>query len=201
MLDADFDLVDSITYYNLVSYGGCHSGDIVDAPEGASEFIDIDLARVREARARYVVMVLTSYTRQPYSELPECFAGWMAREKAGSGEIYEPKTVHDRLDVTADTKIAVPIVFDLADNRVIWCDMALRRNPSFQNNLHGNLKGINLTVKSLTSLKKPTLYELFMLHARARGRIVDSAEVADTVFSVENGTPFRPDEIASQYMA
>ena len=41
-------------------------------------------------------MTLNSYTQQPYCDLPECFAGWMAREKADSGEIYEPKTVQDQ---------------------------------------------------------------------------------------------------------
>ena len=42
-----------------------------------------------EKNIRYVVMSLTSYTQQPYCNLPECFAGWMAREKPESGEIYE----------------------------------------------------------------------------------------------------------------
>ena len=53
----------------------------------------------------------------------------------------------------------------------------------------------------MVELKKPTLYDLFMLHARARGELIASPEGANTVFSVEAGTPFRLEEIASQYMA
>jgi hypothetical protein len=144
---------------------------------------------------------LNSYSQQSFSDLPECFAGWMAREQPASGEIYEPKTVLDRLDVTADTRIAIPLIIDIEDREVIWCDMALRRNPRWNNNVHSNLKGINLTLQSLIRLNKPNLYELFALHAAARGELVSSPDQATTIFSVENGTPFRQEEIAAQYLA
>ena len=201
MFDAAFNYVDLLAYYNLKGFGGVHSGDIVDAPEGASEFIDVSLEKVREKGVRYVVMSLTSYTRQPYIELPECFAGWMARQKAGSGEVFEPRTVQDRLDVTADTQIAIPLVVDVQEGRVVWCDMALRRDPTWQNNVHGNLTGIQLTLRSLVEMRRPNLYDLFALHARARGERVSSADEADAVFSVADGTPFRLEEIAARYLA
>ena len=137
MFDADFGYQDIVSYYNLKNYGGVHSGDIVDAPKGASEFIDISLDKVRRQGVRYVVMTLSSYTQQPYAELPECFAGWMSRVQADSGEIYDPRTVQDRLDVTAATRIALPLVIDVQEKKVVWCDMALRSNPKWQNNVHG----------------------------------------------------------------
>ena len=201
LFDGEFNFKDTIAYYNLKNYGGCHSGDIVDAPNGASEFIDISLSKTREMGVRYIVMTLNSYSQQPYCDLPECFAGWMARQKAESGEIYEPKTVQDRLDLTANTRIALPLLIDLVENRVVWCDMALRRNPAYVNNVHGNLKGINVTLQALTHLNKPTLHELFTLHAQARGELIATPEGADTVFSVESGIPFRQEEIASGYLA
>ena len=200
MFNDAFEYVDVLSYYNLEGFGGVHSGDIVDAPEGASEFIDVSLDKVREGGVRYIVMSLNSYTQQPYIELPECFAGWMARQEAGSGEIFEPKTVTDRLDITADTRIALPLVIDVVDKKVIWCDIALRNNPNWYNNVEGNKRGINVSMRSLVDLKKLNLYELFVLHAQARGELVESAAEADTVFSVENETPFRLEEIASAYM-
>jgi hypothetical protein len=201
LFNAEFGYVDILSYYNLKGFGGVHSGDIVDAPNGASEFIDVSLEKVREAGVRYIVMTLNSYTWQSFVELPECFAGWMARQKAGSGEIFEPKTVQDRLDLTADTRIAIPLVIDVVEQKVIWCDMALRNNPRWQNNVQGNLNGINATLQALVNIKKPNLYELFLLHAQARGEMVQISDEADTVFSVEHGTPFRLEEIASEYMA
>lgn len=197
----DFTFLDVLSYYNLRSVGGCHSGDIVDAPEGASEFIDITLSKTMNVNVRYVAMILTSYTQQPYVDLPECFAGWMARSEPESGEVYEPKTVQDRFDLTADTRVAIPIVFDIVERKAIWCDMALRDHPRYCNNVHANLKGINLTIRSMVQLSKPTIYDLLTLHAKARGEIVDSLEGAETIFSVEAGTPFELEKLASEFMA
>lgn len=196
-----FVYLDTVAYYNLKSYGGVHSGDIVDAPKGASEFIDVSVSRMRHVEIRYVAMVVTSYTRQPYVDLPECFAGWMARAEPDSGEVYEPRTVQDRLDLTADTKAAIPIVFDLAEGTAVWCDMALRHHPNFHNSVSTNLKGIALTMRAMMELNKPNLYDLFSLHARARGDMMDSVEAAETVFSVAAGTPFEIERIGAEFMA
>ncbi len=201
MLNDAFEYVDLLSYYNLKGFGGCHSGDIVDAPNGASEFIDVTLSKLREAGVRYLVMSVNSYSQQPFVELPECFAGWMARQAPESGEVYEPRVVIDKLDLTADTKIAVPVVFDLVGKKAVWCDMALRSHPNFRNNVAGNIGGVTATVRSLVEIAKPNLYDLLFLHAAARGEVVTTLEEADTVFSVANETPFRLEEIASQFMA
>jgi hypothetical protein len=53
----------------------------------------------------------------------------------------------------------------------------------------------------MTDLAKPSLYDLLDLHIRARGERVQTVEDADVAFSAESGTPFRLEEIASQYLA
>ncbi len=58
-----------------------------------------------------------------------------------------------------------------------------------------------MTAQAMVDLKKPSLYDLFLLHAHARGELAATPDGAETVFSVEAGTPFRLEEIASQYMA
>jgi hypothetical protein len=174
LYDAEFNYRDIVSYYNLKNYGGHHSGDIVDAPEGAAEFIDIDIAKTLEMNIRYVVTSLNSFTHQPYRDLPECFAGWMMRTHADSGEIFEPKTVKDKIDLTSDTRICLPAIIDLVKGEVIWTDIAL---------------------------KKTNLYELFELHIKARGEVVNSKEEAETIFSVEQGvTPFDIEVIAAEFM-
>src|SRR5215207_3603799 len=45
LYDEDFKYLDVLSYYNLKNFGGHHSGDIVDAPQGAAEFIDLDIER------------------------------------------------------------------------------------------------------------------------------------------------------------
>lgn len=197
---ADFVYQDVISYYNLKGYGGHHSGDIVDAPDGAAEFIDLNCAKMLEKGARYVVMSVNSFTSQPYCDLPECFAGWMAREKPNSGEIFEPRTVQDRIDLSADTEVCLPMVIDLEDRTVVWMDLALRKSPAW-NNVANNLKGVSLMLRAMIGLEKTTLYDLFAIHIAARGKLVEDKAEATQIFSVAEGlTPFDLDAIASQWM-
>jgi hypothetical protein len=200
LYDGDFNYVSVLSYYNLKELGGCHSGDIVDAPDGAAEFIDIDVAKPLEKGVRYVVMSINSYTMQPYCDLPECFAGWMARNAPGSGEIFEARTVKDRVDIASNTRICLPAIFDLVEKRVIWADIALRNSP-YWNNVQENLSGVSLMLRAILGLRKPTLFQLFSLHLAARGRPVGSVDEADTVFSVEQGiTPFDFDRIVGEFL-
>lgn len=52
----------------------------------------------------------------------------------------------------------------------------------------------------MVDLPKPNLYDLFRLHAEARGALVAAPEEADRVFSVAAGTPFRGEEIAAEFL-
>ncbi|WP_028545806.1 TerD family protein [Paenibacillus taiwanensis] len=204
MYDEQWQYVEHISYTNLRSaqYKAAHSGDITSAPHGACEFIDMDIPSVVKYGGRYIVATLYSFTGQAYCHLPECFAGWMMRQHPNSGEIFEPSTVVDRIDIAADTTIAIPIILDVVERKMIWCDLALKQHPNYFNNVEGNQKGMVLMGKAITTLTKPNLYDLFMLHAEARGRIVQHADDAQTVFSVHEGvTPFDISTIMAEYIA
>ncbi|MBB6019542.1 hypothetical protein HNR77_000603 [Paenibacillus sp. JGP012] len=204
MYDKNWNYVEHISYTNLrsVKYKAVHSGDIVTAPYGASEFIDLHMPSIVNYGGRYVVTTLLSFTSHPYCNLPECFAGWMMRKKPGSGEIYEPSTVENKIDITADTQIAIPVILDLVERTIIWTDLALKRYPDYNNNVEGNQKGIVLMGKAMTTLRKPDLYNLFMLHAKARGELVDTKEQADTIYAVDEGvTPYDIEQIMAEYLA
>lgn len=204
MYDENWNYVEHISYTNLRSskYQAVHSGDIVTAPHGASEFIDLHIPSIVAYGGRYMVASLLSFTSHPYCDLPECFVGWMMRKKPGSGEIFEPSTVANKIDITADTQIAIPVIMDLVERTVIWTDLALTRHPDYYNNVEGNQKGMVLMGKALTTLRKPDLYDLFTLHAKARGELVDTIEQADTIYSVEQGiTPFDIEQIMAEYLA
>jgi hypothetical protein len=201
MYTGDYGYIDTLAYYNLKNFGAHHSGDIVDAPKGAAEFIDIDIAKCLEKKVRYVVMCLNSFTEQPYCDLPECFAGWMAREKPNSGEIFEPKSLQHKVDVALDTRICLPVVFDLVSGEAVWADIALAGHPRWANNVHNNLGGVSLMLRAITGLRKTDLHTLFGLHVRARGEAVSDADKARTVFAVDRGvTPFDLDRIAADFM-
>ena len=203
MYSDDWKEKGTLAYYNLKDFGGCHSGDITSAPKGAAEFIDIDIEKVLQADVRYVIMSVYSFTRQPYCDLPECFAGWMARSKAGSGEIFEARTVMDKVDLTSDTTVCIPMVFDLLERKMIWADLGLTNRlsnyGSYGNSAKTSKEGLML--KAIATLKKPTLYDLFSMHIKARGKLVENKEKADKVFSLYEGiTPFDTDLIMKEYL-
>ncbi|WP_025716469.1 hypothetical protein [Paenibacillus sp. 1-18] len=71
----------------------------------------------------------------------------------------------------------------------------------YYNNVEGNQKGMILMGKAMTDLRKPDLYDLFNLHAKARGELVDTANQADAIFSLERGiTPFDIELIMAEYV-
>jgi hypothetical protein len=145
-------------------------------------------------------MSLNSFTAQPYCDLPECFAGWMAREKVNSGEAFEPRTVHAKVDVASDTRICIPLVLDLEKREVLWCDIGLKMRPRW-NNVRNNLSGVSLMLIALSTLVKTNLYTLFSLHIEARGRLVEEKALADQVFSVNDGiTPFDLEKIGAEFL-
>ena len=120
----DFTRTEQIAYYNLRSTAAVHSGDLTSAPDGAAEFIDVTLPEALRQGWRYVVMTVHSFSHHRLSEVPECWAGAMARgADPQSGEVFEASTVMQRLDLVSPTFNATPFVIDLAERRLIWWDL------------------------------------------------------------------------------
>jgi hypothetical protein len=197
--DKDWKLKARVSYYDLRNFGCAHSGDITTAPNGACEFIDCDVAKLLEKDVQYVVTTIYSFTSQPFCDLPECFAGWMGRSKPQSGEVFEARTVEDKVDLASNTQSVIPVVLDLVNRQAIWADLGVGGNRRIND---GRSCNIGRTGKAIAELNKPTLYDLFSMHAEARGKLVDDPVEADTIFSIHQGiTPFDYTTIASDYMA
>jgi hypothetical protein len=195
----DWQYRSAIAYYNLkeADYQACHSGDQTSAPDGACEFIDLDIPSCLRNGGRYVVMSVKSFTRQTFDVLPECSAGWMIRQHPNSGEIFEPKTIVNRLDVSSATTSVIPMILDLQERKVIWADVGMRINRSKPNNVHHNLSTIGLFGKAFCELKKPNLYDLFALHVKARGELITHGK-ADRTIGLEDA--FGIEKIMSEFM-
>lgn len=191
----------SYTNLSIADLNSCHSGDIVNGGpidgDGAAEFIDIDINSAVDNGVRYVVFQVFSFTQQKFSDLPNVSFGWMSRERVKSGEIFEPKTVEQRLDLNSPGVVCVPVIFDCLKREFIWCDMSLntsidkcdRGGRARANNLEENLRGVVSTCYGVVNMERPNLYDLINLHVKARGLRVDNADEADFVFDVE-----RPEE-------
>jgi hypothetical protein len=177
-----------LSYTQLKGKGinSCHSGDITSAPNGACEFIDIDMDSVVASGSRYVVMEVYSYSHQKFSDIPECSAGWMERTDMNSGEIFDAKTVENRFDLTSNVETGVPLVIDCKTKQVIWFDIGVSRG-AYCNNVENNLSTVSLISKSITEMNKPTMYDLLSLHANARGNVVETPEEADIICDLASG--------------
>jgi len=216
--DEDFNQVGQVSYTNLRSsgYQSCHSGDITNAPNGASEFIDVGIQSVLDydASYRYVAMNVLVYSGPTFEEHDVCFAGWMTRDKVESNEIFDPKTVAQKVDLRSATKNVIPVIFDLKERKAIWADIStngkrFNTTPSADkwgtsgNNVENNKATIQDMVEAFTSLdNKITLGELFEVHGKARGTIVDNKEDADFVFAMDDAdvTPYDVTTINAEYL-
>ncbi|MCC8098419.1 MAG: TerD family protein [Eubacterium sp.] len=191
--DENWRYVTHISYTNLreTKLKACHSGDITDGGpvdgEGVTEFLDIDIDAAREQGIRYIAYQVYSFTQQKFSSLPHAMFGWMLRENVNSGEIYEPKTVEQTMDLTSESVVCIPVIFDCIERKFIWCDMNLSFNSirnRFYNNVESNLCGTAAVCYSVVNMAKPNLYDLIELHIKARGLRTDSKEDADIIFDI-----------------
>lgn len=195
--DSDWNYVEHISYTRLRSgkMKAFHSGDITNGGshkgKGVAEFIDVDIDAVAE-NGRYIVFQVYNFTGQNYSTLENCRFGWMEREDVQSGEIFEPTTVNMVMDVNAEGKTAIPVIFDCVERKFIWCDMNLGIDSSHRGgiNLESNISGVTATCYAMTHLNKPNIYDLAMLNAMARGTVVTDRNEADIIFSNDTTVPF-----------
>jgi hypothetical protein len=111
-LDRKFNSIGQTSWTNLRDRSGMstHSGDLVEAPSGASEFIDIDLARV-EFAVTHVVPQVNIYWGESFLDVAECFFGFMERGRDQRGKPFEPATVRVKSDLYGRGRVALPLVF------------------------------------------------------------------------------------------
>lgn len=118
---------ESVWYGDLRNSSMTHSGDLTSAPNGACEYIDVNVAKTLERGWRYVIPTVHSYTGQTFDTIPEAFAGVMFRHgDAQKGEIFDTTTVRSRFDLDKQATNTVPFVFDLKTGELIWLDSTVK---------------------------------------------------------------------------
>ena len=196
IFDENWNYLEHVSYTHLRSakYKAYHSGDITNGGSvkgnGVAEFLDVDIDSVGK-RGRYVVYQVYNYTSQKFCDLTNCRFGWMEREDVNSGEIFEPTTVAMKMDLTAESTVAIPVIFDCVERKFIWCDLNLAMPCSNRggNNIESNISGVIATCFAMANMNKANLYDLILLNAKARGNIVTDRNEADIIFSNDTTKP------------
>jgi hypothetical protein len=186
LYDENFNVIDNIYYGDLSNkrLNIQHSGDIQNAPNGASEFIDFSPSHLRENGVRYVLSHLISFRRDGFNMFP-CFAGFMERDALRSGRKFEPESVNLKFDVKTPASEISAHIFDLEANEVIFCDITGANR--MYNNVSKSQQSLQEKVEAALNLPKtkPTLGDVLEAHAMARGTIVNNRFDADTIFDLE----------------
>lgn len=126
-LDEHMHSVSHISYSNLRNNVAVHSGDVRSAPNGATEFIDIDIDSVTDEYpdVRYISLNLYNYSGEPFNTLEESFCGWMIRKNSEINEIFDPKTVKMCSDVKSTAQNVTLALIDIKAMEVIWVDTSM----------------------------------------------------------------------------
>ncbi|MFF5306964.1 hypothetical protein ACFY5F_47195 [Streptomyces sp. NPDC013161] len=162
MLNADYSTNTWLSYTSLTEAEGEHSGDITEAPEGASEFINLRLGAVRGA---FVVPQVNIFAGEGFEEVEESFFGFMLREGEQQGRPFEPRTVRMKSELRGVGRVALPLVFLRGEDgawRAKWLHLYLKGSPSANrveenrvtvaNLLRGIVEREQLTVRHLVGL-------------------------------------------------
>ena len=189
----DFTRTEQIAYYNLRSTAAVHSGDLTSAPDGAAEFIDVTLAEALRQGWRYVVMTVHSFSHHRLSEVPECWAGAMARgTDPQSGEVFEASTVMQRLDLVSPTFNATPFVIDLTERRLIWWDLPVGVGEHQVANLD---RSSNRVLAHLLDLLEGRRMPLARLLGLLANDVVEDPDEAELVFGEGGILPWQTERI------
>lgn len=128
--DREFGQDQHVSWTALTGYGAAHSGDIVDAPgpEGATEFIDVDLRKV----AGVIVPQVYIYSGEGFDEVEENFFGFMTRDGDQRGMPFEARTVRAKGAMTGEGAVSMPMAFYRGEDGkwyAKWLHLYLKGHP------------------------------------------------------------------------
>ncbi|OKK03135.1 TerD family protein [Streptomyces sp. CB02400] len=162
LLHADYSTDSWLSYTSLKAVGGEHSGDVTEAPDGASEFINLSLDRVRSA---FVVPQVNIYAGEGFEEVEESFFGFMLRDGEQRGRPFEPRTVRMKSELRGVGRVALPLVFRRGDDgrwHAKWLHLYLK-GISSANRVEENQVSVSKVVRAVVEREHLTVRYLIDL--------------------------------------
>ncbi len=165
LLDERFEYEGHVSWTNYDHDGLVYSGDLTEAPDGATEFIDVPLTR---AGVSCVVPQVNIYAGEGFDTVAESMFGWMVRGADQRGAPFEARTVRTRSDLRGGGRVALPVVFTRdADGRwhATWLHLYLPGEPHF-NRVEGNHASTGRLVRAIVDRRYLTVAYLVDLMRR-----------------------------------
>lgn len=164
MLDDAYATVGWLSFTALNSYEGEHSGDITDAPDGASEFINLRLGGVTGS---FIVPQVNIYSGEGFEQVEESFFGFMLRDAEQQGRPFEPRTVRMKSDLRGPGRVALPLAFLRGSDgrwRAKWLHLYLQGAPN-SNMVEGNRVSVATLLRGMLEREHLTIEYLADLMA------------------------------------
>ncbi|MBO4206016.1 hypothetical protein [Micromonospora echinofusca] len=129
LLDEGFHSAGQVSWTNYHHDGVVHSGDITDATNGATEFVDVPLT----VQGSYVVPQVYVYAGESFDEVAESMFGYQTRTREQRGAPFDARTVRARSHLRGQGRVALPMVFAKGEQgwQAVWLHLYLRGRPSF----------------------------------------------------------------------
>jgi stress response protein SCP2 len=158
LLDREFTDAEHVSWTRLRGGGFVHSGDLTEAPDGATEFVDVKLSGIRRD---VVVPEVHVYSGERFDQVAEGFFGFMTRDVAQAGLPFEPATVRLKSDLAGQGRVAIPAAFLRSGDgwEALWLHLNLRGRSRF-NTVEGHRVTTTTLVRDIASRRYLTVRHL-----------------------------------------
>ena len=194
----NFDQLETCAYYDTHGKYSTHSGDFTSAPNGATEFVDINIGKLKKTNARYVVMYINVFSHQSLDSF-DAFCGVMCNNNGVFDKTYDPLKVVDRFDLTCDGRAVLALIYDIENNTMLWADMPSHNLAG--SNIGSQMSVIENQINYIMNINESfmKMQDYFDLFAEANNMtVVDDPESADMV--IDNSLVKNTDEFNSEWL-
>lgn len=188
-LHAIFEMKDgsysSISYYNAKNEFACHSGDFVNAENGACEFICIDRRKMPKNIKRLIVDVY-SFTGEYFKYHETCHVGIeFGKEPHGKNEIYDPKDVILKTELVGNSIQNIPMIFDFENNKMIYASLDNLAVSGLGKNAYNTKDSTSMAIQAMLDADRIPLKDLIDINIKARGELTEDINDADLIFTTD----------------
>lgn len=168
------------------AFGCYHSGDITNGgPEGGkgvSEFIDLNLEKLREHNIKYVQFYVNVYSGLPFGE-QNCLFGWQERSELDRSAQFDPRAVAQASALSTMARGMTPAILDVDKGEIIWID-APDRTIRTAGNINKGQEQMTLLMHRYGYGDRMSMGEMAELNIRANnGEITHDKSQAETIIS------------------
>jgi hypothetical protein len=174
LLDENFEFMGHVSWTWLKRGGVYYSGDITEAANGATEFIDLHR---KAMSAKYVVPQVNIYSGEGFDDVAESMFGFMSRDLDQLGKPFEPSTVRARSTMRGKGRVALPVMFEREGDTWYgtWLHLYLR-GVSWGNRIEENRDVVKLIASAALHRRYFTVARLKELFER-KGSTSDGQKV------------------------